>query len=171
MCAHSKSSAFINGSWALLYILTRHNVFISKCLLFTSTGIDADASKGETSPGYFNSKLVYCYKCVILIAARTTLFLHYGTVWEGTLTGFPHSGTFSPREFPEVSLAYSHISLKGPRRSIIYGKIFWPPHTPSPYSQPGLQLPSKLTILWFSVFLSFQYLFLKMQVIFVTNDL
>ena len=29
----------------------------------TSTGIDADASKGETSPGYFNSKLVYSYKC------------------------------------------------------------------------------------------------------------
>ena len=29
----------------------------------TSTGIDADASKGETSPGYFNSKLVYSYRC------------------------------------------------------------------------------------------------------------
>ena len=29
-------------------------------LLFeTSTGIDADASKGETSPGYFNSKSVF----------------------------------------------------------------------------------------------------------------
>ena len=25
----------------------------------TSTGIDADASKGETSPGYFNSKSVF----------------------------------------------------------------------------------------------------------------
>ena len=36
----------------------------------TSTGIDADASKGETSRGYFNSKLVYCYKLWILIAAR-----------------------------------------------------------------------------------------------------
>ena len=29
----------------------------------TSTGIDADASKGETSPGYLNSKLVHSYKC------------------------------------------------------------------------------------------------------------
>ena len=51
----------------------------------TSTGIDADASKGETSPGYFKSKLVYCYKCgilLILIAARTTTFLHR-TVYEG----------------------------------------------------------------------------------------
>ena len=27
------------------------------CLKITSTGIDADASKWETSPGYFNSKL------------------------------------------------------------------------------------------------------------------
>ena len=51
----------------------------------TSTGIDADTSKGETSPGYFNSKLVYSYKC----------------------------GTIFPWEFPEISLAYSHISLEG----------------------------------------------------------
>ena len=72
----------------------------------TSTGIDADASKGETSPGYFNSKLVHSYKC----------------------------GTICPWEFPEISLAYSHIFLKGPSRPIIYGKIFWPPHIASPAS-------------------------------------
>ena len=72
--------------------------------MYTSTGIDADASKGETSPGYYNSKLIYSYKC----------------------------GTIFPWEFPEISLAYSHISLKGPSRSIIYGKIFWPPH-PHPH--------------------------------------
>ena len=75
----------------------------------TSTGIDADASKGETSPGYFNSKLVHSYKC----------------------------GTICPWEFPEISLAYSHILLKGPSkpsRPIIYGKIFWPPHIASPAS-------------------------------------
>ena len=70
----------------------------------TSTGIDADASKGETSPGYFNSKLVYSYRC----------------------------GTIFPWEFPEISLAYSHIFLKGPSRSIIYGQIFWHPH-PHPH--------------------------------------
>ena len=58
-------------------------------------------------------------------------------------------GQFFPWEFPEISLAYSHISLKGPSRSMIYGKIFWPPHPPSPYSQPGLHLPSKSTILFF----------------------
>ena len=29
------------------------------CFQGTSTGIDADASKGETSPGYFNSKSVF----------------------------------------------------------------------------------------------------------------
>ena len=72
----------------------------------TSTGIDADASKGETSPGYFNSKLVHSYKC----------------------------GTICPWEFPEISLAYSYIFLKGPSRPsrpIIYGKIFWPPHIAS----------------------------------------
>ena len=73
---------------------------------YTSTGIDADASKGETSPGYFNSKLVHSYKC----------------------------GTICPWEFPEISLAYSHIFLKGPSRPIIYGKIFWPPHIASPAS-------------------------------------
>ena len=72
----------------------------------TSTGIDADASKGETSAGYFNSKLVHSYKC----------------------------GTLFPREFPEISSAYSHIFLKGPSRLIIYGKIFWPPHVASPAS-------------------------------------
>ena len=70
----------------------------------TSTGIDADASKGETSPGYFNSKLVYSYRC----------------------------GTIFPWEFPEISLAYSHIFMKGPSRSIIYGQIFWHPH-PHPH--------------------------------------
>ena len=78
-------------------------------LVSTSTGIDADASKGETSPGYFNSKLVHSYKC----------------------------GTICPWEFPEISLAYSHIFLKGPSRPsrpIIYGKIFWPPHIASPAS-------------------------------------
>ena len=72
--------------------------------LRTSTGIDADASKGETSPGYFNSKLVYSYRC----------------------------GTIFPWEFPEISLAYSHIFMKGPSRSIIYGQIFWHPH-PHPH--------------------------------------
>ena len=35
---------------------------------------------------------------------------------------------------PEISLAYIHISLKGPGRSMIYGKIVWPLHTPSIYS-------------------------------------
>ena len=78
------------------------NVFVIK----TSTGVDADASKGETSPGYFNSKLVHSYKC----------------------------GTICPWEFPEISLAYSHIFLKGHSRPIIYGKIFWPPHIASPAS-------------------------------------
>ena len=34
--------------------------------------------------------------------------------------------------FPEISLAYSDIFLKGPSRSIIYGQIFWPPH-PHPH--------------------------------------
>ena len=71
--------------------------------------------------------------------------------WQGSHT-LVH---FCPWEFPEISLAYSHISLKGPGRSMIYGKIFWPPHTPSPYRKPGLHLPSKLTILCFSVFLSY----------------
>ena len=61
----------------------------------TSTGIDADASKGETSPGYL------------------------------TANNFPW-------EFPEISLAYSHIFLKGPSRSIIYGKKILPPHIASP---------------------------------------
>ena len=130
------------------FLLPVHKDMFS-CYLYTSTGIDADASKGETSPGYFNSKLVYCYKFGILIAARTTALLHHRPVREGMLTGFQHSGTFFPCEFPEISLAYSHISLKEPSRSIIYGKIFWPPHTPPPYSQPGLHLPSKLTILCF----------------------
>ena len=74
------------------------------CYNSTSTGIDADASKGETSPGYFNSKLVYSYRC----------------------------GTIFPWEFPEISLAYSHIFMKGPSRSIIYGQIFWYPH-PHPH--------------------------------------
>ena len=73
-------------------------------MIWTSTGIDADASKGETSPGYFNSKLVYSYRC----------------------------GTIFPWEFPEISLAYSHIFMKGPSRSIIYGQIFWHPH-PHPH--------------------------------------
>ena len=58
-------------------------------LLTTSTGIDADAFKGETSMGYFDSKLVWCCKCGILIAARTTQFLHHRTVREGTLTLAP----------------------------------------------------------------------------------
>ena len=69
-----------------------------------SIGIDADASKGETSSGYFNSNLVYSYKCRTIV----------------------------PWEFPEISLAYSHIFLKGSSRSIIYGQIFWPPH-PHPH--------------------------------------
>ena len=71
-----------------------------KLKMHTSTGIDADASKGETSPGYFNSKLVYSYRC----------------------------GTICRWEFAEISLAYSHIFMKGPSRSIIYGQIFWHPH-------------------------------------------
>ena len=90
----------------------------------TSTGIDADASKGETSPGYFNSKLVYSYRC----------------------------GTIFPWEFPEISLAYSHIFLKGPSRSIIYGQIFWHPHPHPHIASPAcIFLPSKSTILCFSV--------------------
>ena len=83
-----------------------HQPPFTKVSLKTSTGIDADASKGETSPGYFNSKLVHSYKC----------------------------GTICPWEFPEISLAYSHIFLKGHSRPIIYGKIFWPPHIASPAS-------------------------------------
>ena len=77
----------------------------------TSTGIDADASKRETSPGYFNSKLVYSYT--------------YGTIF--------------PWEFPEISLAYSHIFLKGPSRSMIYGQIFWPP-----YPHPHIASPASI---------------------------
>ena len=77
---------------------------VCPCYNTTSTGIDADASKGETSPGYFNSKLVYSYSC----------------------------GTIFPWEFPEISLAYYHIFMKGPSRSIIYGQIFWHPH-PHPH--------------------------------------
>ena len=77
---------------------------ITSKVWYTSTGIDADASKGETSPGYFNSKLVYSYRC----------------------------GTIFPWEFPEISLAYYHIFMKGPSRSIIYGQIFWHPH-PHPH--------------------------------------
>ena len=34
--------------------------------------------------------------------------------------------------FPVIYLAYSHIFLKGPSRSIIYGQIFLPPH-PHPH--------------------------------------
>ena len=40
------------------------------------------------SPSTAFHGLVYCYKCGILIAARTTPFLHHRTVREGTLTGF-----------------------------------------------------------------------------------
>ena len=86
------------------YQLCTKYIYPSTLLWQTSTGIDADACKGETSPGYFNSKLVYSYKC----------------------------GTIFPWEFPEISLAYSHIFLKGPSRSLIYGQIFWPPH-PHPH--------------------------------------
>ena len=96
----------------------------------TSTGIDADASKGETSPGYFNSKLVNSYKC-------GTIFL-----WE----------------FPEVFLAYSHIFLKGPSRSIIYGQIFWPPH-PHPHIASPASIYHQNKLSFFSVFLSFNYSF------------
>ena len=190
----------------------------------TSTGIDADASKGETSPGYFNSKLVYCYKCGILISARATPFLQHRTVRDGTLSGFPHSGTFFSLRLPwhmmtssngniSASLAIcagnspvTEISMFSlicawmngwvnnreagdlrrhcahydvtvmiisycPSRSIINGKIFWPPHTPSPYSQPGLHLTSKLAILCFSVFLSYSYLFWECSNICNKNDL
>ena len=91
------------------YQLCAKYLYPSTLLWQTSTGIDADASKGETSPGYFNSKLVHSYKC----------------------------GTICPWEFPEISLAYSYIFTKGPSRPsrpIIYGKIFWPPHIASPAS-------------------------------------
>ena len=71
-------------------------------LAWTSTGIDADASNGETSPGYFNSKLVYWYKCGILNSARATPFLQHRTVRDGTLSGFLHYGIF----FPENSLRF-----------------------------------------------------------------
>ena len=91
-----------------LYDLSKNRLLLLALLkpgyMNTSTGIDADASKGETSPGYFNSKLVYSYRC----------------------------GTIFPWEFPEISLAYSHIFMKGPSRSIIYGQIFWHPH-PHPH--------------------------------------
>ena len=85
-------------------ILVRWNTPVPELESQPSTGIDADASKGETSPGYFNSKLVYSYRC----------------------------GTIFPWEFPEISLAYYHIFMKGPSRSIIYGQIFWHPH-PHPH--------------------------------------
>ena len=39
-------------------------------------------------------------KCGILIAARKTPFMPHITVWQGTLAGFPHSGTFSPLRIP-----------------------------------------------------------------------
>ena len=93
------------------YIAIQHGcAYLRTCVFITfhqiksdtSTGIDADASKGETLPGYFNSKLVYCYKCGILIAARTTALLHHRPVREGMLTGFPHSGTFFPWDFPGI---------------------------------------------------------------------
>ena len=102
------------GCWIVSYesqnkgysfnLVTLYGYKIIQGVQWTSTGIDADASKGETSPGYFNSKLVYSYRC----------------------------GTIFPWEFPEISLAYSHIFMKGPSRSIIYGQIFWHPH-PHPH--------------------------------------
>ena len=101
------------------------NAFLDRKLMYlkcvTSTGIDADASKGKTSPGYFNSELVYSYKC----------------------------GTIFPWEFPEISLAYSHIFLKGPSRSIIYGQIFWPPH-PHPHlaSPASIYHPNQLSFVF-----------------------
>ena len=100
---HSKGNHSPHG------LYTQSSDILNFGVKLTSTGIDADASKGETSPGYFNSKLVHSYKC----------------------------GTICPWEFPEISLAYSHILLKGtskPSRPIIYGKIFWPPHIASPAS-------------------------------------
>ena len=125
------SKKFDTSNVANVWNVPSDSIRLSDAIQVTSTGIDADASKGKTSPGYFNSKLVYSCKC----------------------------GTFFPWEFPEISPAHSHIFLKGPSRSIIYGKIFWPPHPPSPYSKPGPHLPSKSTILCFSVFLSFNYSF------------
>ena len=62
--------------------------------------------------------------------------------YERERRGFPYSGTFFPWEFPESLLAYSHISLKGPNRSIIYGKIFWPPRS----SHPNPQIASPASI-------------------------
>ena len=104
----------------------------------TSTGIDADASKGETSPGYFNSKLVYSYKC----------------------------GTIFPWEFPEISLAYSHIFLKGPSRSVIYGKIFWPPH-PHPHIASPASICHQNQLSFVFRFAFIQLFILRMQAIFV----
>ena len=97
----------------------------------TSTGIDADASKGETSPGYFNSKLVYSYRC----------------------------GTIFPWEFPEISLAYSHIFMKVPSRSIIYGQIFWHPHRHPHIASPACIYHQNQLCFAFRIFLSFNYSF------------
>ena len=49
-----------------------------------------------------------------------TIELYEKERWQGSHT----LAQFSPCEFPVNSLAYSHISLKGPSTSMIYGKIF-----------------------------------------------
>ena len=62
----------------------------------TSTGIDADASKGETRSGYFDSKLVQLYKCGILVPA--VLFV---TVIMTMLCIFPKKiGIYAARVLP-----------------------------------------------------------------------
>ena len=81
----------------------------------TSTGIDADASKGKTSPRYFNRNLVQCYKCGILIAARTSLFMHHRTVRAGTKRVSILWHIF----FPENSLRVSWHILIFPWRDVI----------------------------------------------------
>ena len=49
---------------------------------------------------------------------RTIPFLHHRIVREGTLTGFPHSGTSFPWESPGICLAYFQISLKAPAATV-----------------------------------------------------
>ena len=127
------------GSWEKTWV--KHD---------TSAGIDADASKGQTSPGYFNSKLVYCSKCDIPITAWNTPFLHHRTIYSGTIF-------FSPRIPWDCPGIFSYFP-EG-TQCLVFGKTFWSPHTPSPFSQPGPHLPPKLTILCFSVVLSFNYSF------------
>ena len=51
--SNQDSNAVFHEQYDLLFRSNMLNIWST-----TSTGIDADASKGETSPGYFYSKLV-----------------------------------------------------------------------------------------------------------------